>query len=112
MYNSIRAATWSFIQNKSIDVIGQEMINTADKTTVSIVNIVLQFINVAVVPLSLVVLIITILFLIINIALIKRRQDSEGIEEKTKYLLLCLVIFVVVGAYGLIFGDLLHFITG
>lgn len=112
MYNTLSQAALAAIQYKSIDAIGAEVVNTADNAVAAIVELVMQLINVAVVPLALAVLVITIGFLIVNIAVVKRQQNNEGLEEKTKALIICLVVFVIIGGYGLLFGDLLKFITG
>lgn len=66
-------------------------------------------VNYIIVPVILVALLIYILFVITSIGIAKKQHHEDSIEEKIPRLMFAVIILVLVGGYGVIFGNLLSF---
>lgn len=96
----------------TLDKVADSIVDASGGLTTSILKMVKGVIDNTVIPLVLVALFVTMLFLIASIVYDKHKGETDGLENKTKALLITLCVFVALAGYGLIWGNLMASFIG
>lgn len=106
MLHTISLIPLSATAGSNLDSIGKAITTAGSDVTKSIVATIKTFFDTTIVPLALIALVVILFFLIFSISNAKKKREGEGLEEKTQALLICLALFIVIGAYGVWGGNL------
>lgn len=103
------SSTLQFLPLRTGKEVGDKIISESKNLLSIIFDFLKSMVDVFIVPLILVSVLIYILFVITSIGIAKKQHHEDSIEEKIPRLMGAVIILVVVGAYGLMFGNLLSF---
>ena len=91
---------------------GDKLVEQGQNIISQILAFVKLFMDKIVVPLGLIGLGIGLFFAIISYARAKNAHSGEDLEDKTRMIIILLLLFIAVGAYGTIFGNLISGLGG
>ena len=103
------SSSLQFLPQKTGQEVGDKIISESKNILWIIFDFLKSLVDVFIVPLILVSLLIYILFVITSIGIAKKQHHEDSIEEKIPRLMFAVIILVLVGGYGVIFGNLLSF---
>lgn len=102
----------TMIKLSSLEEVGNALVESAGAATKAGTDMVMKIVNNTVVPWSLIGLLMLMLYFIAAIAWEKKKNNGEATSAKVLGLGITFVVFLVIGAYSVIFGGLINVITG